>query len=392
MNSNTQKEEKIASSTYRASRKVLFLATVYTHLAAFHIPFMRLLQEKGFEVHAAASSAQGRREDVERAGVICWEIPFARSPYSPANIEAGRRLKALLKEHYFDLIHVHTPVAAFLGRYLAKKTGQGAVLYTAHGFHFCKGAPLHNWLLYYTAERLAAPWTDGLIVMNGEDYENACRMGFQPDQNLFYVHGVGVDLSCYANSPSSGGCIRSELGLSASDIVVTCVAEMIPRKNHMFLLEAWERLAARLSDCHLLLVGTGKLIGSLQDKVVKERIPRTYFLGYRRDVPHILSKSNIVVLTSRHEGLPRCIMEAMAAGKPVVATNVRGNRDLVENGRTGFLVELGDVPGLAAALEKLLVDSELRTAMSAAGREKIQDYALEKVLVEMSNIYDRYLG
>ncbi|WP_258359789.1 glycosyltransferase family 4 protein [Moorella sulfitireducens] len=385
------KELKKDTHTNKGSGKVLFIATVYTHLAAFHIPFMRLLQDKGYEVHAAASSAERRKEDVERSGVICWEIPFARSPYSHANLEACRRLKALFKEHQYNLIHVHTPVAAFLGRFLAKKTGQGAVLYTAHGFHFYKGAPLRNWMVYYTAERLAARWTDGLIVMNREDYENARRMGFEPDKNLFYVHGVGVDLSCYALPPSSEESIRSEIGLSASDKVITCIAEMNPNKNHIFLLGSWKKLATRYSDCHLLLVGTGELMAYLQEKVEKEQIPRVYFLGYRRDVPRILLESDIMTLTSKREGLPKSILEAMAASKPVVATDVRGNRDLVEDGRTGFLVELGDVPGLAAALERLITDPELRAAMGAAGRKKIQDYSLEKVLVEMAGIYDRYL-
>lgn len=370
--------------------KILFLATVYTHLAAFHIPFMRFFKDQGYEVYAAASSAEGRREDMEKAGVICWEIPFARSPYSPANLEAYRRLKTLLRENHFDLIHVHTPVAAFLGRYLAKKTGQGPVLYTAHGFHFYKGAPRKNWLVYYTAERLAARWTDGLIVMNGEDYENARRMGFEPGKNLFYVHGVGVDLSSFTASPAAN-IIRQELGLATSDVVVTCVAEMIPRKNHDFLLDAWKLTAATHSCCHLLLVGTGEIKSYLEEKVKQDKIPRVQFLGFRRDVPEILCESDIVTLTSKHEGLPRCLMEAMAAGKPVVATNVRGNRDLVEDGRTGFLVELGDVLGLTAALERLMLDPGLRASMGAAGREKIRDYSLDKVLAEMAAIYGRYL-
>ncbi|OIQ60441.1 glycosyltransferase family 4 protein [Neomoorella thermoacetica] len=373
------------------SNRILFVASVYTHLAAFHIPFMRLLQDKGCEVHAAASSSEGRKEEVEAIGVKCWEIPFARSPFNIRNWEACRRLKAILQSHHFDLIHVHTPVAAFLGRYLAKVTGQGPVLYTAHGFHFYKGAPLRNWLIYYNAERLAARWTDGLIVMNGEDFENARRMGFEPDKNLFYVHGVGVDLSRYARPSFPGGYIRAKLGLSSSDVVVTCIAEMNPNKNHILLLRAWKKLAERYADCHLLLVGTGELMAYLQEKVEKEHIPRVYFLGYRRDVPRILLESDIVTLTSKREGLPKSIMEAMAAGRPVVATDVRGSRDLVEDGCTGLLVELGDVPGLVAALEKLITNPELRAAMGVAGRKKIQDYSLEKVLSQMAAIYERYL-
>ena len=387
---NLQKEGKEDSSPYRGG-KVLFIASVYTHLAAFHIPFMKLLQARGYQVHAAASSAEGRREDVEKAGITCWEIPFARSPYSPANIQAFQQLRALLKEHHFDLIHVHTPVAAFLGRYLAKTTGQGPVLYTAHGFHFYKGASRRNWLLYYNAERLAARWTDGLIVMNGEDYENARRLGFRPGENLFYVHGVGVNLQQYSAPPLDGSSARAALGIGPDDVVVTCVAELNENKNHVFLLDAWREFSKRCDDGHLLLVGTGEKMGSLQQRVEQEGILRVHFLGYRRDVPQILKETDIATLVSKREGLPKCVMEAMAAGKPVVASNVRGNRDLVDEGRTGFLVELDDVQGLAAALEKLAVDPDLRHSMGAAAREKVQDYSLEKVAVEMAGIYDRYL-
>jgi len=371
--------------------KVLFIATVYTHLAAFHTPFMRLLQDIGYEVYAAASPVGGRKEEVEAIGVKCWDIPFSRSPYSLGNLRALRELRRKLSTHHFALVHVHTPVAAFLGRYVAKAMGQGPILYTAHGFHFCKGAPLRNWLIYYIAERLASRWTDGLLVMNSEDFDNARRLGFEPGKNLFYVRGVGVDLNHYSYSSSASEYIRAELGLSPSEIVVTCVAEMIPRKNHMLLLSAWKKLATRCLDCYLLLVGTGKLMPVLQEKVKREQIPRVHFAGYRPDVAQILQESDIVTLTSKHEGLPRCIMEAMAVGKPVVATNVRGSRDLVEHGKTGFLVELGDVERLVSALERLIKNEKLRKAMGKAGLKKIQEYSLDKVLFKMETIYRRYL-
>ena len=356
------------------------------------MPFMKMLQEKGYEVHAAASSFEGRREDVERIGVTCWEIPFDRSPYRPANIQAYNKLKDLLGKHYFDLIHVHTPVAAFLGRYLAKATNQGALLYTAHGFHFYQGAPRRNWLIYYTAERIASRWTDGLIVMNREDFENAQQLGFKPGENLFYVHGVGVDLKQYAkNNFQDESSIRKELGISESDAVITCVAELIERKNHGFLLDGWKKLTKQYSDVHLLLVGAAEKMAVLQRKVKDEKLERVHFLGFLRDMPKILKETDIAVLVSRHEGLPKCIMEAMAMGLPVVASNVRGNRDLVENGRTGFLVELGDIPGLIRAMERLILDPALRADMGAAGRNKIQDYSQDRVLAEMSSIYERYL-
>ncbi|HOB90845.1 MAG TPA: glycosyltransferase family 4 protein [Bacillota bacterium] len=374
-----------------AGRKVLFLATVYSHLAAFHIPYIKLLQQLGCEVHAAASSAEGGMVDVQETGAICWEIPFGRSPYSPGNTKACLLLRRLLSRTHYDLIHVHTPVASFLGRLLARATHQGKTLYTAHGFHFYEGAPLRNWLVYYTAERLAARWTDGLIVMNTEDLENAQRMGFELGKNLFYVHGVGVDLDRYAASSIHENSVRVELGIPTNDLVVTCVAELNRNKNQDYLLDAWRLFSRKFTDAHLLLVGGGDA-GALERKVKRERISRVHFLGYRCDVPDILQMTDVAVLVSKREGLPRCLLEAMAAGKPVVASNVRGNRDLVDHEQTGFLVELGDVPGLVCALERLAVDRKLMKEMGLRGREKMRDYSLDKVVGEMARVYCRYLA
>ncbi len=372
--------------------KVLFVATVYTHLAAFHIPFMKLLQGWGYEVHAAASPAEGHKDEVEAAGVTCWDIPFVRSPVNPKNFTAYRELKALLTQERFDLIHVHTPMAAWLGRLAAKRAGQGPVLYTAHGFHFYKGAPWPYWLFYYPAERLAKRWTDGLIVMNKEDFERAKQMGFEEGKNLFLVHGVGVDLKRFASENTNGDQVRKELVIKPSDIVITYVAEFTPTKNHPWLLKVWSRVAAEENNAHLLLVGEGKRKTGLEKSVARESMARVKFLGFRKDVPDILAATDIVVHPSRREGLPRGVMEAMAAGKPVVATDVRGSRDLVEHEVTGLLVKLGDTQGLADALLRLIRDPELRTRMGQAGQEKIQAYSLDRVLEEMRAIYARYLN
>ena len=372
-------------------RKVLFIATVYTHLANFHIPFMKLFQEKGYEVHAAASSVDGRREEIEAVGVCCHEIEFSRSPLSLANLKAFRQLMRFLKSQRFELIHVHTPIAAFLGRLAAKLTKQGSILYTAHGFHFYKGAPSLNWLIYFTAEKIAVKWTDALIVINEEDFANARRLGFKPDKNLFFVNGVGVDIESYSSSEDKG-LMRKELGIDAEALLVLCLAELTNVKNHDLLLDAWLQLVMEYDNIHLLLVGTGKDEEKLKLKVKDKLIPRVHFLGFRSDISNILADSDIAVLTSKREGLPKSLMEAMAAKKPVVATNVRGNRDLVDNERTGFIIELGDVQGFVKALGNLISDSQLRLSMGAAGRGKIANYSLHNVLAKMTRIYDRFLA
>jgi glycosyltransferase involved in cell wall biosynthesis len=215
-------------------------------------------------------------------------------------------------------------------------------------------------------------------------------MGFIPGENLFRVHGVGVDLDTYRPAVS-GSALRDQLRLQPEDVAVCCVAEMIPRKNHAMLLESWKMVARAEEKANLVLVGDGRLRRKLQARVAKDRIPRVHFLGFRGDVPAVLAGSDILVLPSRQEGLARCIMEAMAAGKPVVATDIRGNRDLVVDGATGLLVRLGDVAGLARALLQMVRDPGLRQTMGQAGLQRIGDYSLERVLVEMAAVYDRYI-
>ncbi|MDD2498870.1 MAG: glycosyltransferase family 4 protein [Desulfitobacteriaceae bacterium] len=371
------------------TKKILFVATMYTHLANFHKPFIRLLQDRGYEVHAAASNAEGRREEIEAIGVRCWEIPFSRVPISRINLASCRLLKEILDNERFELVHVHTPVAGLYSRWLAKISGQ-KVIYTAHGFHFFRGAPFVNWLVYYPAERLAARWTDGLIVMNEEDFAAGKRMGFIPGKTLYFVHGVGVSLSDFYSGEESSGC-RESLGIPAEHIVVTCVADITPRKNHSFLLDAWQVLAQRNRKIHLVLVGEGRFRPDLEKRVSGENIPRVYFIGFRNDVPEILRGSDIVTLVSRHEGLPKCLMEAMACGKPVVASDVRGNHDIVKDGETGLLISLNSVPDLVRALERLADDKLLREKMGEAGRRRIENYSLDRVLKEMAIIYDMFL-
>lgn len=371
--------------------RVLFVANVYGHLANFHIPYMRLLADHGYEVHAAASSTQGRRSEIEAVGVTCHDVPFVRAPYSPANLRAAAELRALLSQQHFCLIHAHTPIAAFLARYLAKAERQGPVLYTAHGFHFHAHAPRRDWLIYYNLERLAARWTDGIIVMNDEDYSSALRMGYRPGISLFRTHGVGVDIGRFSPASNRDGGIRREIGVGEDAVLAICVAELTPNKNLRFLLSAWRRISCDHADAHLLLVGDGSERIALEAIVRRSRIPRVHFLGFRRDVPRILAEADIVTLVSRREGLPRAIMEAMAMGKPVVATDVRGCRDLVDHGRTGLLVQTGNVRELVGALKRLIEDVDLRGRLGAAGLERIQAYSLGTTVKEMVAIYSRFI-
>ncbi len=371
----------------KSRSSILFLATVDTHIFSFHLPFMRMLESLGYTVEVAARDT-GFRERIEKAGFLFHDIPFSRRPLSFSNVLAFLKLIQLLRKKRYILIHTHTPVASFLGRIAGKIAWVPKVLYTAHGFHFYRGASWKVWLFWYTAEKIASFFTDALIVLNEEDFEHGKRLGFVPGESLFLVHGVGVDLERFREVPSK---VREELRIEEGDVIVTCVAEFIPTKNHVFLLSAWREVAKSYHNAHLLLVGDGELLEKVKEKAQKVSLPRVHFLGRREDIPAILAASDIVVLPSKREGLPRALLEGMASGKPLVATNIRGNRDLVEDGVNGFLVPVGDERALIQALQKLIESPELRDSMGQESRKKAEAYSLDRVLLAMEAVYRRFL-
>jgi len=331
-------------------KRVLFIATVESHLLNFHIPFMKLLQEKGYEVHVA-TKLRNRQQEFDEIGVIKHNVDFSRSPYSPKVFKSLQQTEKLLKEIRFSLVHVHTPVAAFVTRLACQRTNTHPVLYTAHGFHFYKGAPVKNWLLYYNMEKLAAHWTDGLITINEEDYKAAQKFKLRKNGKVFFVPGVGVDIVGLEQRIASidRSKKRKELDISEQSTVLIAVAELIPRKNHIQVLKALSKL--NKTNFHYLIVGNGESEQQLE-KAVNELMlqDKVSFLGFRRDVAELMASSDIFILTSRHEGLTRAIMDAMAVGLPIIATDVRGNSDLVKSGENGYLVPLDDVEQTAIAM------------------------------------------
>jgi glycosyltransferase involved in cell wall biosynthesis len=284
---------------------------------------------------------------------------------------------------------VHTPVASILGRIAGKFAKTPAVLYTAHGFHFFQGAPLPFWLLYYPVERLMAPWTDVLITINREDYGRAASR-FPVRQSVQYVPGVGVDLERFAPEQTAAGRerLRAELQIAPDEHVVLCIAELNDNKNQIQLVEALHRVTQRGLKVRALLVGVGE-----QDTVLQQRARElglqdsVQLLGYRLDVPDLIALSDVCTLLSKREGLPCFLLEAMASGRPILATNIRGSRDLVQDGETGRLVPIGDVEATADALYDLLTDDQTRAEMGRRIRECVKPYATENVVQQIEGIY-----
>ena len=331
--------------------RVLFVATVVkTHIMEFHIPYIQMFQEAGWET---AVAARNDYEDPKDCMIpYCdnyYDIPFARNPLHPSNVKAYRKLKKVIDEGNYDIIHCHTPVGGMLGRFAARHTRKRGtkVIYTAHGFHFFKGAPLLNWLVYYPAERWMAHYTDDLITINKEDYNRA--QSFKA-KRVHYVPGVGIDLDKFAPPADATERQREkdekrrELMLKPDDFVVLSVGEVNKNKNHEVVIRAIGQIKEQSQELYqclqYVICGRGPLQEELEKLACTLNVDdHVHFLGYRTDIPQICHASDLFVFMSLREGLPVALMEAMACGLPVMCSDVRGNRDLVHDGENGVLVD-----------------------------------------------------
>jgi len=361
--------------------KVLFVATVAEHINAFHLPYLKWFKEQGWEVHVAS----GGKEEIP------WcdkkhDISIRRSPFTAGNIRAYFQLKKILEEEKFDIIHAHTPVGGLLARICGKKHRKSGtkIIYTAHGFHFYKSAPLINWLLYYPMEKWLSVHTDALITINREDYELAQRK--MKAAKVYFVPGVGVDTDGFAKQAVPREEKREGFGLPEDAILIISIGELSKRKNHRAAIEAVSKLES--DNLFYLICGRGALKNDLIAMSRKLGVKgRVLLLGYRNDTADLLHMSDVFLFPSIQEGLPVALMEAMAAGLPCVASRIRGNVDLIEDEKGGFLCGVNDAMGYAAAIERLIDDENLRKSMGEYNRDVIKKFDIEVVMGKMKEIY-----
>lgn len=372
-------------------KKIAFIASVYRHFESFHLPYITSLQDDGYEVHAYASIDPGKKS-LEQLNVICHDWEIHRNPFHWHNFKALQTLTASLRSEDFALVHVHTPVASVLGRIAARKAGVRKILYTSHGLHFYKGASWSNWILYYPIERWLSRLTDVWITINHEDYERVLQ--FPVTGKVIYIPGVGLEIEKYrvVEQKVSIDNIRKEMRISTGEFVIICIAELIERKNHDQVIGAVQRLVARGVRVKCLLVGTGVRKEKIESLIREKELSEYFlFMGYRNDIPRLLSISDVLVLLSKQEGLPRAIMEGMAAGKPIVASDIRGNRELVLDRDNGYLVPLNDAKAAADALFDLYENTQQRAVMGLRSQELSRKYDISIILAEMKDIYDAEL-
>lgn len=371
-------------------KKVLFVATVVkTHIMEFHIPYLKMFKEEGWETAVAARNDYENPADCKIP--YCdnyYNIPFERNPLKLGNLKAYKELKRVIDKGEYDIIHCHTPVGAMLTRLAAKQARkQGTkVFYTAHGFHFYKGAPAINWLLYYPVEKWLSRYTDVLITINKEDYARA--KSFKAGK-VCYVPGVGIDLKKFNSGYVDKNEKREEIGVHADDFVLLSVGELIPRKNHEVVIRALSVLKQRDNLNHIEYVICGRGAYEADLKKLAEGLDvadHVHFLGYRNDISEICNCADLFVFMSHQEELPVALMEAMACGLPVVCSNIRGNTDLIEDGVTGLIAN-NTPEEVAEAISEMKNNTALRNRVASAALHKIKQFDLSSVEDEMSKIY-----
>lgn len=365
--------------------KFLFVTTISDTTNAFLVPHIKLLTQNGHQVELAFNIVEEVNSDLKEMGCRVHQVEFQRNPLDKRNISAYRKLKTLVKRGKYDIVHTHTPIASACVRLACRNIKGTRVFYTAHGFHFFSGAPLVNWLVYYPIERYLSKYTDTLITINKEDYERAKR-AFKA-KTINYMPGVGLEIRSFEKKKEVSRSFKTtEIGVPNDAIIAVSIGEINKNKNHETIIRA----IAELRDPRIYYVICGK--GPLEEYL--NELSRTLgiekqvkFLGYRNDIIEILSVSDIFLFPSLREGLGLAALEAMAAGLPIITSNIHGIKDYSLHGVTGYSYHPRDVQGFAKGIKKLSSDYKLSSEMSAKNLEMVKRFSLDSAIKYLSKIY-----
>jgi len=374
------------------TKKVLFASSVSGNIKAFQTPYLKLFKDNGYIVHVAAKWTSGDNYSLPYCDHF-YNLSIERNPLKLGNINAIKELKRIILENKYECISCHTPMGGVVTRLASKKARKEfgtRVIYTAHGFHFYKGAPLLNWLIYYPIEWYLAKFTDTLITINTEDFELAKRKFSKRCKDIQYVPGVGIDTKKFdiKMTDAEKEEYRKSIGLSKEDYVLTCVARLDKNKNQGFLINVVEKIKEELSNVKLLLVGPDELNGYYQNMTKEKQLEnQIIFLGMREDIPQLLQISDVVVSASKREGLPVNVMEAFACGKPFVALDCRGMKDLIENEKSGFVVDKNDITSFCKIIVNLKNDTDLLVNIKKNIFEISSKYDASNLIIFYRRIY-----
>ena len=366
--------------------KILYVTTIGSTMGFFE-KFIEVLVRDGCTVDIACNTSEGNvPEFFYELGCKVYPIQTSRSPLNKGNLTAVRQLRELVAQNSYDIVHCHTPVAAICTRFACRKARkQGTkVFYTAHGFHFYKGAPLKNWLIYYPVEKICSYFTDVLITINQEDYALAKKK--MRAKRVEYVPGVGIDLEKFSGMPVDKAEKRRELGIPQDATLLLSVGELNENKNHQVIIRAMARL--REPTLHYMIAGQGnqkeELLNLASELGLADRL---HLLGFRKDVKELCEVSDIFCFPSRREGLGQASIEAMACGLPLVTSNIHGINDYSQNDVTGYKCAPDDVDGFAKII-RLLIDEPVHREKFSENNQRIaQRYNVKNICQTMRCLY-----
>lgn len=374
-------------------KKFLMIATVPSMIGQFNMDNLHILLQLGYEVHIAcnfkdtsvwsAKRIEEFEKNMSELNIKCIQIDFSRSPYQIKKmIRCYKEVKKLIAKENYTIIHCHTPVAGLITR-LAANNEKAKVIYTAHGFHFYKGAPIKNWLIYYPIEKICSYMTDVLITINKEDF--ALAQNRMKAKKVVYIPGVGVNIEKYKHSKNDA--IRKEFNIPQDARLLLSVGELNKNKNHEIIIRALSEL--RLPEAvYYVIVGKGELEPYLKTKICENNLQDRIFLtGYRKDILDFYHASDIYVFPSFREGLSVALMEAMACGLSVIASDIRGNQDLVDS-NGGIMFKPHVLESVKDAIDKILSKDEIEIEkMGKYNESKMKSFSSDIVKKMMEKIY-----
>ncbi len=382
-------------------KKVLIVASVISFIEWFNkenVEFLR--SEMECEVHIACDfeymldtdevRTELYVEKLKNDNVILHNVCFDRSPLGKRNLCAYNELKRIINSENFDLIHCHTPTASMMTRLASRKSRKkgSVVMYTCHGFHFHNSSPKKNWIMYYPVEKILSRYCDYIVTINKEDYNRAKTF---KSKNVRYIPSVGVDINKIRDTVIDKTEYKKKIGIPKDAIMLLSVGEMIERKNHEVIIRALGLIER--NDIYYVICGKGPLREHLE-RVANELgvSERVIFLGFRKDIPELCNIADISAFPSKIEGLGLAGIEAMAAGVPLVSSNVHGILDYVIDGKTGYACAPNDVNAFADAIEKLAGDPALRASMRENCLKAVEPFEINNALGVMWNIYREILS
>ena len=362
----------------RDNVKILYTANTDMHINLCHIPYIKELSKKHI-VHVATNSFLNINYASEKIS-----LPIKRTPFHFSNIKAIFKLRKIIKQEKYDLIITNTPMGSVVTR-LAAKGCKIKTIYIAHGFHFYKNCPKINYLLYYPVEKYLSKFTNLIITINQEDYLFAIQ---HFKTNIKFIPGIGFNQNNFNNKLTSKEILilKNKLGITKNDFVISYIAEISKRKRQLYLLECLSKL--NNSNIKLVLVGNN-ILGNKIDKTIKKYNleDNVILLGFRNDISDILDITDLVISTSKQEGLPLNIMEAMYKNKNILVTDCRGNRDLINNDN-GKIVNLNDQNELIEGINYFIKNKEIKYD----NKKTALNYSIDNIKMKYINIFNDYLG